>query len=338
MQKHSDMTEKEPLVSVIVPVYNSERYLKETFRSILEQSYRNIEVIAVDDGSTDGSAVVLKNMAAADPRLKVISTPNQGPSLARLTGVEAAAGEYVQFFDSDDLMLPGAIARSVEKAVATNADMVVCTFVTRFLSGEDVQSQEMRLPLMSGREYLADVLAGKGYWSLWNMIVKRSLFSTLEYLAKGLLMGEDSVWKAQILMACKRLARVEEPGMIYVERDDSLTHFKLLPDKKFADLIASEKWLLDYVSRNAEGSEFDVPLAIWKKNIMFQHIHYHRPDVVEEEMRELWRNIARYPEVEQSMNRHEKKVAEFFKRSTKVGLWRLKFKLWRKRMKARHRC
>lgn len=111
-------------VSVIVPAYNAGKYLGECLDSILSQSYRETEVIVVDDGSTDNTAAVADGYAVADSRLRIIRTPNRGVSAARNTGIEAATGEWIMFADSDDALLPGAIEALVGTAVAENVEIV----------------------------------------------------------------------------------------------------------------------------------------------------------------------------------------------------------------------
>lgn len=93
---------KNPLVSIIVPVYNTERYIRECLNSLIQQSYSHIEIIAVDDGSTDNSLCLLKELSVKDSRLKVFSQPNQGVSAARNLALSKATGTYVMFVDADD--------------------------------------------------------------------------------------------------------------------------------------------------------------------------------------------------------------------------------------------
>ena len=95
-----------PEISVIIPVYNKRKYIETTLRSVLEQSFRDLEVIAVNDGSTDESLVVLNQMAEVDQRVRVIDIPNGGVSNARNVGLACARGQWIQFLDADDLLEP----------------------------------------------------------------------------------------------------------------------------------------------------------------------------------------------------------------------------------------
>ena len=113
-------------VSVILPVYNVEPYLEATFESLLGQSLRDIEIIVVNDGSTDGCAAIIGRYAAADPRIKCITQDNRGLSAARNRGMEDVSGEFVYFMDADDVIEPDTLELSYSRAVRDSAD--ICLF------------------------------------------------------------------------------------------------------------------------------------------------------------------------------------------------------------------
>lgn len=105
-----------PLISVVIPLYNKERIIETSLRSVLKQDFPSFEVVVVDDGSTDGSAEVVRHIA--DPRLRLVSQPNGGPSKARNTGASHAQGEYICFLDADDELLPDALGTLYDRAAA----------------------------------------------------------------------------------------------------------------------------------------------------------------------------------------------------------------------------
>ncbi len=119
------MTSNHPKVSIIVPLYNQERYLNPCLRSICKQSYQNLEIIVVNDGSTDCSLEILLKLAKKDTRIKVIDKKNEGAIQARLDGLKGATGDYVSFVDSDDLLPIHAIDVMAKVAVEKNVDMVM---------------------------------------------------------------------------------------------------------------------------------------------------------------------------------------------------------------------
>ena len=118
----------EPLISVVIPVYNLENHIKATLDSVFAQTYKSIEVIAVDDGSADSTPAVLDAYALKEARLKVIRKQNEGVSKARLTGVEAATGEYIGFVDGDDLIDPDMYERLLKNALEHGADISHCGY------------------------------------------------------------------------------------------------------------------------------------------------------------------------------------------------------------------
>ena len=111
-------------ISVIMPVYNVEKYLKNSLNSILTQSFTDIEVICVNDESTDGSLEILKEFEQKDRRVKVINQKNRGNGGARNTGLKHAKGEYVYFFDSDDALFPEALEKMYENITSNESDLV----------------------------------------------------------------------------------------------------------------------------------------------------------------------------------------------------------------------
>lgn len=115
-----------PQVSVVIPVYNIETHLRQCLDSVLGQGLREIEIICVDDGSTDNSPALLAEYAARDHRLKIVTQANTGPGVARNTGMARAAGEYLIFLDSDDWFEPDFLERMVAQAQKTNADVTIC--------------------------------------------------------------------------------------------------------------------------------------------------------------------------------------------------------------------
>lgn len=113
-----------PKVSVIIPVYNTEAYIEESLRCIMNQTLKEIEIIVINDGSTDGSLTIINELLKEDTRMVVWSQPNQGQSVARNAGMEKATGEFIYFMDSDDLLLPETLDCCYEKCVKDNLDFI----------------------------------------------------------------------------------------------------------------------------------------------------------------------------------------------------------------------
>ena len=124
-----DVKQMNRLVSIIVPVYNEERYIKRCLDSVCRQTYSYLEIIVVDDGSTDNSAKICEQCAIIDSRIKVIQKQNEGAGYARNTGIDNAHGDYIFFIDSDDYILDNCIERLLSVAIQEKADIVKCSWI-----------------------------------------------------------------------------------------------------------------------------------------------------------------------------------------------------------------
>ncbi|OTW74713.1 beta-1,3-N-acetylglucosaminyltransferase [Bacillus thuringiensis serovar cameroun] len=135
------MIEQKQIVSIVIPLYNGEKYIEETMESILNQTYKNIEIVIVDDGSKDRSSTIVKNLEQKYPgQIKYVSQENQGVAVARNTGIENASGEYVAFLDSDDLWHPIKIEKQIESMHKNSMDACYCGFMNFYEeTGEKVE-------------------------------------------------------------------------------------------------------------------------------------------------------------------------------------------------------
>ncbi|MBR0082236.1 MAG: glycosyltransferase [Clostridia bacterium] len=163
-------------ISVIVPVYNLEAYVSESIGSILRQTHADLEVIAVDDGSTDGSLAVLRQLAGTDARLHVLHQENGGVTRARLTGVRAATGEWIGFMDGDDRIEPEMYERLLQNALAYDADISHCGYQMVFPSHVDYYYNTGRLIEQDNLSGQKDLIEGRFVEpSLINKLYRREL-------------------------------------------------------------------------------------------------------------------------------------------------------------------
>lgn len=163
-----------PKISIIVPVYNAKAYLEKCILSIMEQSYQRLEILLVDDGSTDGSSEMCDAIAIRDSRVKVIHQSNGGPSKARNTGIDAASGEYILFVDSDDYIDKDMCLKLLENH--DNYGMVICG-VIREGKESSVFPREPKDEQISSSELLEKLLYGKEVksWPVNKLIAKELL-------------------------------------------------------------------------------------------------------------------------------------------------------------------
>ncbi|HIQ60673.1 MAG TPA: glycosyltransferase family 2 protein [Candidatus Enterenecus faecium] len=204
-------------ISVIIPVYNIQQHLRECLDSVLGQSYPHLQVICVDDGSTDESPAILAEYAQKDPRVQVIRQQNAGPGAARNTGLEAAKGEYVIFLDSDDWFEPDFLAKMVDTAQREGADVAICRAVEFDTnSGRELPSEWMMkkqyLPgkLAFAPQEMADHLFQFTYGMPWDKFYRRELLTSSGIRYPALKNSEDLAFVYPTLLAAKRIAVVDQ--------------------------------------------------------------------------------------------------------------------------------
>ena len=169
---------EQPLISIIVPVYNAEPYLDNCLDSIAAQTWGNLEVWLVDDGSTDASPALCDARAAADSRFHVLHQANAGVSAARNAALERATGQYLQFVDGDDYLPSTATERLVRTAGATGADLVIGRFWRVAGTRKALQGHIRRDGVFTRREFAEEMLKAPAnfyYGVLWNKLYRRSI-------------------------------------------------------------------------------------------------------------------------------------------------------------------
>lgn len=220
-------------VSVIVPVYNTERYVEEALRSVMEQTLRSLEIIVIDDGSTDGSPQVLQRLAAEDNRIRIWSQPNRGLAAARNAGMEHMTGKYVYFMDSDDVLECDALECCYEKCEAEELDAVIFDaelFGDTEGAGHWFDYRRGGLledKVYRGADLLEKLIDLRRYRTpVWLNFMRRSLLeeNSLTFLAG--VQHEDELFTPQMFLMAVRMGRIDRtffhrrirPGSIMTSR------------------------------------------------------------------------------------------------------------------------
>lgn len=213
----------EDLISVIVPVYKAEPFLRRCVDSILKQSYTNLEIILVDDGSPDGCGGICDTYVAQDSRVRVIHQENRGVSAARNAGIDVARGQYFGFVDSDDWIEPTMYAELYQAIRDSNADLSVCDFGWISEDGEALEKQpNLRRETVGREEVLRRYAGGDGRLVVpWNKLYKRSLFDEIRYPPGKL--HEDEFVTHKLLDRCSLVSII--PGRLYnhIQTENSIT-------------------------------------------------------------------------------------------------------------------
>ena len=196
-------------VSVIIPVYNAERFLCECLDSVIAQTFTDFEVILVDDGSTDGSGAICDEYASIDNRVSVIHNNNGGVSAARNVGIERANGKWICFFDADDILFPDALENLIRRT-ADDVDSVCCGYVTINSNDEEIKQScnreyEMRIDTNSAlKDFIFVQYSDLNNFYLWNRIFRQSVISDNNIrFREDLYIKEDGLFLVQYLCRCR---------------------------------------------------------------------------------------------------------------------------------------
>ncbi len=199
-----------PLISVIIPVYNVEKYLRECVDSVLNQTYDNFEIILIDDGSTDSSGKICDEYAYNDARITVVHKENEGQSVARNIGIEYSSGDWLYFPDSDDYIAGDTFETLLKKAVTEKADIVIFDAYSFSDDGSKVRQSYISkkdYPACSGKEMFSALQKnGDFHCPLWSMFYNGDFLRKSNIRMIPGIIYEDSVFGFQIMMQASRIA------------------------------------------------------------------------------------------------------------------------------------
>ena len=234
-------------ISIIVPIYNVEKYLNRCVRSIVNQSYTDLEIILVDDGSTDECPTICDNWAKKDSRIKVIHKQNGGLSSARNAGIDIAAGQYLVLVDSDDYIAENMVAILYSALIKHDADLALCSYIKGnedsycFGDSNDFDSEE-KDPLTAIHQIYNSSEDAQLYVSAWGKLYKKELFNGIRY-PEGKIF-EDIYVTHRILYRCERIAVVSNKLVYYYQHPASIMNSQFSIKK------------LDYLQALKERVEF----------------------------------------------------------------------------------
>lgn len=244
------------LVSIIVPVYNTQDYLKRCVDSLQKQTYPNLEIILMDDGSTDNSLDICRKFAEADARIKVISHPNRGVGAVRNAGLACVRGEYVAFVDSDDWVEPDMYESLLGVMVSERADMVCCSHFREMENKSELSNAIGNSKVILTREEAFEALrVGKFVLNfLWDKLFRREVLANVVFPEKR--QFEDLIVSGQWLYNVSKVVYLPLPKYHYAIRSNSLTNgvdtFNL-------------QWRYEMVKALVEQNDFCVRKGLWKK-------------------------------------------------------------------------
>lgn len=222
------------LISIIVPVYNVEKYLEKCVNSIVNQTYKNLEIILVDDGATDSSGKLCDELAKIDNRIKVYHKENGGLSDARNYGVERATGDYIGFVDSDDYIDSEMYGKLYEAIKKENVDVAECNLKIIYTDREELFTEQKYYNVYTKQEYLEEYLKiEKIFGSACVRLIKSDIAKKLKFPVGKLY--EDTYYAYDLIEKVDRYVIMNNPYYNYLMRENSITNTKFNP--RIFDLI-----------------------------------------------------------------------------------------------------
>ena len=247
-------------ITVIVPVYNTKKFLTRCVNSILKQSYENLEVIIIDDGSTDGSAQVCDELSKSDKRVRVIHQKNKGIATTRNIGIENATGYYISFVDSDDYLEKDLYKNLIENNESESNilifDYEICDVNGKLVHNPLLANEnnlEKRRQFYSNEKLLHLIWNEKLFCYLWSMLIPKKLFENVRF-PDGRLYEDEAVFY-KIFMVSDGAEYIPYKGYHYVQHNSSIT--KTLRNKDMWDRVETYEEAEDYIAQLPDELKVD---------------------------------------------------------------------------------
>lgn len=215
-----------PKISVIIPVYNTEKYLERCINSVVNQNFRDVEIIIINDCSEDNSLKIIDKYKNKDKRVKIINKiKNEGLSSARNSGIEIAKGEYILHIDSDDWIEQGYLNDIYEVAQKNDADMVITDFYIDYDNGMIKYCKEQNIEKEIGKNVLENCFLGKGCICVWNKLMKRDLYikNNIRHPI-NISQGEDLAVTPRLFYFSKTIVKINKAYVHYIQNPKSISN------------------------------------------------------------------------------------------------------------------
>ena len=222
-------------ISVIIPVYNKETYVRQCLLQALSQDYDDYEVIAVDDGSSDSSGAICDEMANENPRLRVIHKENGGVTAARRTGVEEALGKYIMFCDSDDALLPHALRHTIEAMEVNDADEVIAPYQNQYGVVNDSGCRGLIAPADIIKDFLS---LRNNFPPIWGILLRKDIIleGCLD-IPRDIYLGEDILFHIRYLSKVSKVFCISQCCYVYSEGITSYPRINLEYESRYDQMM-----------------------------------------------------------------------------------------------------
>lgn len=257
----------EELISIIVPVYNVADYLERCVESIVAQTYHNLEIILVDDGSTDGSEQICNVWGSRDSRIKVLHKKNGGAADAKNKGTESSTGEWIVYVDSDDWIHPQMIEILMNTVKRAKVELALCNFesFSDYKKFDKLYTESVVYEMLETRSALKNMYTHDAFITPWAILLKRTLALQFPY-PKGRI-HEDDATTYKYFASVKRIAWIDLPLYAYFMREDSVMGQKFSLQK--IDCLIAIRERIDFFAQRQDNEMINlamrryVKLALW---------------------------------------------------------------------------
>lgn len=258
--------DREPLISVIIPVYNVEKYLKKCVESVSSQTYKNLEIILVDDGSIDESGKMCDEFALKDYRIKVVHKDNGGLSSARNAGLDIASGQYISFVDSDDYISESYLDFLYNRIIEDHSEIVISGYTTCY-EKNDIQKKfsSNTNEVINKIQFWEWLVFGNrdnilyGAVEAWSKLYIAEVFSELRFPE---IIHEDEAILYDVIDKCHRISVTDSIGYMYFQRSESIMHKDYSVERLSAPMVMIERSRRFYSDELQELAECTLLTAI----------------------------------------------------------------------------
>lgn len=321
----------QPKISVVIPVYNISVYLEKCLWSVTNQTFKELEIIIINDGSTDNSPSVIEKYANTDKRITVINQPNQGLSSAREVGLAACNADYIHFLDGDDFIELNCYEVLYGKAIAEDADVVTMKFWEQ--KGEQLtESRSYGKSKLDGLSLLTQILEVSMYYTVWQYIHKRSLHANGIKVDKRLTIGEDAYLTTQILYYAKKVIVTDIPLYHYIVRDTSIMG-QQMTDKNAASTLLYPYLIHDFMRDKPEYEQIKNAIHCTETISITVLLRAHYLKGYSAQCRNVMTIRKTYPKLyEVSGTNYARKMIIMFAINPLLGRLYAQYCIWRKRI------
>lgn len=283
------MLDKKHKLSIIIPVYNVEKHLEKCLESVLNQTYKNLEIILVDDCSTDNSYSIIKSYMSKDSRIKCVRhKENNGLFQARITGSKEATGDYIAFLDSDDYISIDYYRTLMYNAVENSSDIVIGNTVLTYDDGRKVQYNlfDFKFDELEGNNCIEEYFKQEGlcfsWHTIWNKIYSKKIWDEAkpyyEDIKTHLIMTEDFAFSTVLFYYAKKVTKVDNDAIFYCKHEDTSTDVNKLNINKYRkninDIKVSFGFVENFMKKVQIYEKYKVNFERWKSLYRNQQVSY----------------------------------------------------------------